>query len=127
MRRSFKVQSTVVTVFAFIVVCMVIGCSSGEKLETQLSGSWKRVQGDGTVDINLEKSPASLVFDGKTYAATIDKVDKGKNSVHVKVTTDNGTSEEWVLHQVWNDNGSTFKLAFSHNGTQEILVPAGKS
>jgi len=127
MRRSFKVQSAVVIVLAFIISGMVVGCGSEEKLETQISGSWQRVQGDGTVEINLEKSPLSLVFDGKTYAATIDKVDKGKNSIHIKVATENGTSEEWLLHQIWNDNGSTFKLAFSHNGTQETLVSAGKS
>jgi hypothetical protein len=110
-----------------MIVGMVIGCGNEEKLETQISGSWQRTQGDGTVEINLEKSPMSLAFDGKTYAARIDKVDKGKNSVHLKVTTENGTSEEWILHQIWNDNGSAFKLAFSHNGTYETLVAAGKS
>ena len=127
MRRSIKVQFAVVTVFAFIMFAMVIGCGNEEKLETQISGSWQRTEGDGTVEINLGKSPMSLVFDGKTYAATIDKVDKGHNSVHLKVATDNGTSEEWILHQVWNDNGSTFKLAFRHNGAQETLVSAGRS
>jgi hypothetical protein len=127
MRRSLKIQSAVVAVFAFMIVGMVIGCGNEEKLETQISGSWQRTQGDGTVEINLEKSPMSLVFDGKTYAATIDKVDKGKNSVHLKVAAENGTSEEWILHQIWNDNGSAFKLAFSHSGTKETLVPAGRS
>lgn len=127
MRRSLKVQTTLVTVFAFIFAGMVVGCGSKEKLETQISGSWQRIQGDGTVEINLDKNPISLVFDGKTYAAAIDKVDMGKNSVHLKVATDNGTSEEWILHQVWNDNGSSFKLAFSHNGTQETLVAAKRT
>ena len=127
MRRSLKAQYALFTVFAFITVGMVIGCGSKEKLETQISGSWQRTEGDGTVEINLDKKPMSLVFDGKTYAATIDKVDMGLSSVHLKVETDNGASEEWVLHQVWNDNGSTFKLAFRHNGTQETLVPAGRS
>lgn len=127
MRRSLKVPSAVVTLFAFIIAGMVIGCGSKEKLETQISGSWQRTQGDGTVEINLEKSPMSMVFDGKTYAANIDKVDKGKNSVHLKVATDKGMSEEWILHQIWDDNGSTFKLTFSHNGTQETLVSSGKS
>ena len=127
MRKSLKVQSAVVTVFAFLIVGMVIGCSNKEKLETQISGSWQRTQGDGTLEIKLDKSPMSLVFDGKTYAATIDKVDMGLSSVHLKVTTDNGASEEWVLHQVWDDNGSTFKLVFRHNGTQETLVSAGRS
>jgi hypothetical protein len=127
MRRSLKVHSVVVTVFALIIAGMVAGCSSKEKLETQISGSWQRTQGDGTVVINLEKSPISLVFDGKAYAATINNVDMGNNSVHLHVATESGTSEEWILHQVWDDNGSTFKLAFTHNGTREILVPAGRS
>ena len=127
MRRSLKVQSAVITIFALIIVGMVIGCGSEEKLETQISGSWQRTQGDGTLVIDLEKSPISVVFDGKTYVATIDKVDMGTDSVHLKVTTESGTSEEWILHQVWDDNGSTFKLAFRHNGTQETLVPAGGS
>ena len=109
MRRSLKVQSAVITIFALIIVGMVIGCGSEEKLETQMSGSWQRTQGDGTLVIDLEK------------------VDMGTDSVHLKVTTESGTSEEWILHQVWDDNGSTFKLAFRHNGTQETLVPAGGS
>ena len=127
MRRSLKAQYAVATVFALIIVGMIIGCASKEKLEAQISGSWQRIQGDGTVEINLDKSPMSLVFDGKTYPAAIDKVDMGSNSVHLKVATDHGASEEWILHQVWNDNGSAFKLAFRHNGTQETLVPAGRS
>ena len=127
MKRSLKGQYAFVTVFALIVFAMVIGCGSEAKMETQISGSWQRTQGNGTVEINLDKKPTSLVFDGKTYAATIDKVDKGHNSVHLKVAMDNGTSEEWILQQVWNDNGSTFKLAFRHNGTQETLVPVGRS
>ncbi|MBR9986519.1 MAG: hypothetical protein KFF68_11465 [Desulfosarcina sp.] len=127
MRRSLKIQSVVVTVFAFIIVGMVVGCGNGEKLETQISGSYQRTQGDGTVEVNLDKSPMSLVFDGKTYATTIDNVDMGNNTVHLKVATDNGASEEWVLQQRWDDNGSSFKLTFSHGGTQETLVPAGQS
>jgi hypothetical protein len=127
MRRSLKGHFAFITIFAIVVFAMVIGCSSKEKLETQVSGSWQRTQGDGMVEINLDKKPISLVFNGKTYAPTIDKVDKGNNSVHLKVETDDGTTEEWILHQMWNDNGSTFKLAFRHNGTQETLVHASKS
>jgi hypothetical protein len=127
MRKSLSVQPIIFTAVFFLLFSMVIGCGSEASLETQISGSWHRTQGDGTVEINLAKKPTSLVFDGKTYAATIDKVDKGHNSVHLKVTTDNGTSEEWILHQLWNDNGSSFKLAFRHNGTEETLVPAKQS
>ncbi len=125
MRKSLKAQFVLITVFAFVFVAMVIGCGSKEKLETQISGSWQRTEGDGTVEINLDNNPMSLVFDGKTYAATIDKVNMGQSSVYLKVATDNGASEEWTLHQIWNDNGSAFKLSFRHNGTQEILASAG--
>lgn len=127
MRKSLSMQHVILTAVFFLLFSMVIGCGSEEKVETQISGSWQRTQGDGTVEISLDKKPASLVFDGKTYTATIDKVDKGNNNVHLKVATDNGTSEEWILHQVWNDNGSSFKLAFRHNGTEETLVSAKKS
>ncbi|WP_319408350.1 hypothetical protein [uncultured Desulfosarcina sp.] len=127
MRKSLSMQHVILTAVFFLLFSMVIGCGSEASLETQISGSWKRAQGDGTVEINLDKKPTSLVFDGKTYTATIDKVDKGNNNVHLKVATDNGTSEEWTLHQVWNDNGSSFKLAFRHNGTEETLVPAKQS
>ena len=125
MRKSLKAQFVLITVFAFVFVAMVIGCGSKEKLETQISGSWQRTEGDGTVEINLDKNPMSLVFDGNTYAATIDKVNMGQSSVYLKVATDNEASEEWTLHQIWNDNGSAFKLSFRHNGTQEILASAG--
>jgi hypothetical protein len=127
MRKSLSMQHVVFAAVLFLLFSMVIGCGSEASIETQISGSWQRTQGDGTVEINLAKKPTSLVFDGKTYAATIDKVDKGHNSVHLKVATDNGTSEEWILQQVWNDNGSSFKLAFRRNGTQETLVPAKQS
>jgi hypothetical protein len=127
MRKSLSMQPAVLTAVFFLLFSMVIGCGKEAKLETQISGSWQRTQGDGTVEINLDKNPTTLVFDGKTFAATIDKVDKGHNSVHLKVAMDNGTSEEWMLQQMWNDNGSSFKLAFRHNGTQETLVPAKQS
>jgi len=127
MRKSLSMQGVILIAVFFLLFSMVIGCGSETSIEKQISGSWQRTQGDGTVEINLDKKPTSLVFDGKTYAAAIDKVDKGHNSVHLKVATDNGASEEWVLQQVWNDNGSSFKLAFRRNGTQETLVPAKQS
>jgi hypothetical protein len=127
MRRSLKTQPVIFTAVSIILISMLIGCGTEEKIETQISGAWQQAQGDGTVEINLEKNPISLVMDGKAYEATIDKVDLGHNSVHLKVATDNGTSEEWILQQVWNDNGSTFKLALRRNGTTETLVPVGRS
>lgn len=124
MRKSISMQHVVLSAVFFLLFAMALGCGDEASLETQISGSWLRTQGNGAVEINLDKKPTSLVFDGKTYAATIDSVDHGNNNVHLKVAMDNGTSEEWILHQVWNDNGSSFKLAFRHNGSEEMLEPA---
>jgi hypothetical protein len=102
---------------------MLIACSGGEKIQSQISGTWQRTQGDGTVEINLSKNPTSLKVDGKMYNATIDKVDNGSHSIHLKVETTAGQMEVWTLRQIWDDNGSTFKIAFHRNGTQEVLKP----
>ena len=124
MRRSLKVQYVILTIFAFFIIPMIFGCGSKAKLEEQISGTWQRTQGDGSVEINLASNPKSLVVDGKTYAATIDKIDKGLYLVQIKVETGNGNTETWTLHQVWDDNGNSFKLAFNHNGTRETLITA---
>lgn len=127
MRKSISMQHVILSAVFFLLFAMILGCGNDASLETQISGSWLRTQGNGTVEINLDKKSTSLVFDGKSYPATIDNVDNGNNNVHLKVAMDNGTSEEWTLHQVWNDNGSSFKLAFRHNGTEEMLEPANRS
>ncbi len=127
MRKSLALQRVVLIVVFFLPFSMVIGCGSKGKLETQISGTWQRTQGDGTVEINLANNPKTLVFDGKTYSATIDKIDMGVYSVQLKVATGNGNTETWMLRQVWNDNGSSYSLAFNHSGTRETLVAAKQS
>jgi hypothetical protein len=104
-----------------LTVTILIGCSGGEKIQSQISGTWQRTQGEGTVEINLANDPKSLKIGGQTYSATIDKVDKGSHSVHLKVETTAGQMEVWSLRQIWDDNGSSFKIAFNRNGTQETL------
>ena len=126
MKRSLTERDVGLVTFILLTVLTLIGCSSGENLQTQFSGSWQRSQGEGTVEIDLANDPKSLKVNGKTYPATIEKVNKGTYSVHLKVETTPGKSEAWILRQVWDDNGSSFKIAFRHNGTQEILE-AGRS
>jgi hypothetical protein len=104
-----------------LTVTILIGCSGGEKIQSQISGTWQRTQGEGTVEINLANDPKSLKIGGQTYSATIDKVDKGSHSIHLKVETTAGQMEVWSLRQIWDDNGSSFKIAFNRNGTQETL------
>ncbi|WP_419655903.1 uncharacterized protein Dvar_50100 [Desulfosarcina variabilis str. Montpellier] len=119
--------------FPLLTVCVMLllpvfcACTSSTDLETQVSGKWQRTQGDGIVDINLSATPKTVVLDGQSYTAEIEGVDKGTYTVKVKVQPTSGDAEIWSLSQKWNDNGSSFKLAFRHNGTTETLVPAGKS
>lgn len=121
MKRSPTGQRVILTVVFIITVSILTGCSGGETIQSQISGTWQRTQGDGTVEINLEKDPKTLKLEGKMYSASIEKVDKGSHSVHLNVETAAGQLEVWTLHQIWDDNGSSFKIAFRRNGTQETL------
>lgn len=121
MQRSLTGQRAIFTVVFILAVSILIGCSGGENLQSQISGTWQRTQGDGTVEINLAKDPTSLKIGGQSYPATIEKIDKGTYSVHLKVETIAGQVEAWTLRQIWDDNGSSFKIAFHRNGTQETL------
>jgi hypothetical protein len=121
MKQSLTGARVIGTAVFFLTVSILIGCSGGEKIQSQISGTWQRTQGEGTVEINLANDPKSLKIEGQTYSATIDKVDKGSHSVHLKVETTAGQMEVWSLRQIWDDNGSSFKIAFNRNGTQETL------
>ena len=110
-----------------IFALAVVGCSSGGDLATEFSGKWKNEKTADTVDINLAKDSASLTIDGRTYQGAVEKIDPGTNTVHIKMNTDGGQAEEWSIHQVWNDNGSSFKLTLRRNGSTETLVPVGHS
>jgi len=121
---------TLIVLFPLFFLLIVSGCSSSgagsQDLQTQMSGQWKRDQGD-TVVIDLSKDAPSLTVDGQVYTAVIEKVDKMSNTVELKVETESGEAQTWFLHQAWNDNGSSFKLKLRRNGTTEVLSPVGQS
>jgi hypothetical protein len=124
MKKSMTLQYAISTVIFLLLFSFVISCGSQANMETQISGSWQRSDGNGTIDINLVNDPKSLVVDGHSYKAVVEKTEKGSFTTLVKVEIETGKTEVWSLRQVWDDNGSTFKLAFRHNGTMETLVPA---
>ena len=127
MQRSPQISCVTLTAALLFAVSLLIGCGSGENLPTQISGTWQHAEGDCNVQINLAAEPKTVTLDGHAYPATIDKVNTGSYSVHLKVETETGKAEEWIIRQVWDDNGSSFSLAFNHNGTQEKLVKCGHS
>jgi len=122
MKRSLASQRIAVVPVFLLMVLMIIGCAGAEKMEKQISGKWQQPENKQVVAINLATESKSISIGEKTYPATIEKVDEGAFTVSLKVKTESGPEETWTLRQVWNDNGSDFKLVFSHNGAQETLV-----
>jgi hypothetical protein len=114
-------QQVVLMVVFIFAASFLIGCSSGGNLQSEVSGTWQMTQNDGTVEINLGKDPMTLKVNDTLYPATIEKIDKGNFSVYLQVQTAAGQTEAWTVRQIWNDNGSSFKIALEHNGTKEIL------
>lgn len=127
MQRSSQISCVTLTAALLFTISLLIGCGNGENISTQISGTWQRAEGDCNVQISLAAEPNTITLDGHAYPATIDKVNTGSYSVHLKVETETGKAEEWIIRQVWDDNGSSFSLAFNHNGTQEKLVKCGHS
>jgi hypothetical protein len=122
MRRSITTHCIILTSVFLLMSSVFFSCASVEKLEEEISGTWQRTEGDGVVAINLADESKSIVIGGKTYPAAVENVDIGTYLVSLKVKTESGPEETWTLRQVWNNNGSNFKLVFNHNGTQETLV-----
>lgn len=127
MKKQPYRQSVILVVLSIFALSFVPGCSGGPDLPAQISGSWQRSEGGGTVEIDLVGKPPSLTVDGQAYPATILKVDKGARSVFLTVKTPDGQTEEWILAQVWSDNGGDFSVALIHNGTREVMLPAKRS
>ena len=113
------------TFWAMMIVLglVAVGCtSSSSKLLEQVSGVWKRAQGDGTVQISLAGDLKTVVFDGHSYVATIKKTDTTSRAVDLQVDkSGSGQPETWTIRQVWDETGSSYKLIFNHDGQKEQL------
>lgn len=127
MKRALTVQRIIVAPVFLLMILMIISCAGSEKIEKQISGKWQPPEGKEVVAINLATESKSISIGEKTYPATIEKVDEGAFTVSLKVKTESGPEETWTLRQVWNDNGSDFKLVFNRNGSQETLVHGTQS
>ncbi len=106
---------------AFVLCMVFVSCSgsSGDKL-ADISGIWKRGNDGTMIEINLAGEQNFLKIGDKTVEATVKSVKDDLISLDVKA--DNDQTEKWTLMQVWDDNGSTFSLAFRHNGTKDNLT-----
>lgn len=115
------------SVSAMVIMLTLTGCSSKSDILKEVSGKWQNNQNQGIVEINLADNNNLLKIEGKSYPVTVDKVEMDRYQVNLKVQNGGSEPELWTLREVWNDNGTDFKLAFKHGGKDEILVPKEKS
>jgi hypothetical protein len=109
-----------------VALCLVFaGCGGGgESTIADISGHWKRASDGATVEINLAGEHGFVKIGDQTVEASVSGVKDEIVSLDVK--TSSGQVEKWTLMKVWDDTGSSFTLAFRHNGTREVLTSADK-
>lgn len=103
------------------------GCSNKGDLLQQVSGQWQDNQNHRPIEINLAGDAKSMTVNGQTYPVTVEAVEMMNYVVNLKVQNGSPQPEKWTLRQIWDENGSKFKLAFSHSGEKEVLIPKSAS
>lgn len=125
MNKQVTIMNYTVSLLSLILFFIVIsGCGSNTDLAAQISGKWQVPKGADTIDIKLDSEPKSIAVDGHIYKAILENINEGSYLVKVKIETEQGNTEVWSFRQLWNDNGSAFRLAFTHGETTETLIPA---
>ena len=103
------------------------GCSNKKDLLKEISGQWQDSQSKDAIEIHLAGDAKSLTVKGETYPVVVEGVEMGNYVVTLKVQNGNAKPDTWTLRQMWNESGDSFKLAFSHSGEKDILIPKNKS
>ena len=114
---------------AIIVIGLTMGgCSNrGGDLLQQVSGQWQDNQNKSKVEINLAGKDKTVTVNGQAYPVTVENVETLNYIVNLKVQNGGTQPDMWVLRQIWDENGSDFKLAFNHDGEKEVLVHSQQS
>ena len=111
-----------------VIGLTMVGCSNrGGDLLQQVSGKWQDNQNKSKVEINLAGKDKTVTVDGQAYPVTVENVETLNYIVNLKVQNGGAQPDTWALRQIWNENGSDFKLAFNHDGEKEVLVHAQQS
>lgn len=123
MKRNSACYLMVVAVF--VAGLMWTGCSQKSGILEEVSGQWQDKQDSGTVEINLVGKQKSIMIDGKTYAVNVDKIEMDRYQINLKAHNGSDQPELWPLREIWNDVGSSFKIALEHGEKSRMLVPKG--
>jgi hypothetical protein len=118
--------------FLFLVAVLAFGlltsgCSGKSNILQAISGAWQDNQDKSPVEIQLTGDSKSVTLKSKPYPVSVDKIDEMNNLVSLKVQNGGAQPEVWTLQQIWDENGSSFKLTFNHNGEKEVLIPKQQS
>jgi hypothetical protein len=98
----------------------IIGCGdSGKSDVANFSGAWQSPSNHLKIVLNFNGDSKTIAIDGKTFPVTIKKSQADRYSLSVSDPTSG--EKEWKLFRIWDDNGSTFKLRFEHDGKTEEL------
>ncbi|WP_054033517.1 hypothetical protein [Desulfatitalea tepidiphila] len=109
----------------FAVGLVLSGCSGSADILKEVSGQWENTQDNATIEINLAGDAKSIKVGEQAYSVNVDKILMDKYQVNLKVKNGSGQPELWTLRQIWDDNGSSFKLAFEKSGQKKMLLPKG--
>ena len=109
----------------FAVGLVLSGCSGSADILKEVSGQWENTQDNATIEINLAGDAKSIKVGEQAYSVNVDKIVMDKYQVNLKVSNGSNQPELWTLRQIWDDNGSSFKLAFEKSGQKKMLLPKG--
>ena len=114
---------SLLTIAAILAIALItFGCSGKNKLLNEVSGQWQNSQNQTMVDIHLVGDNKSVTVGGHPYPVLIDKVEMINFLIELKVQDGAAKPEAWTIKELWDENGTSFKLSFNHSGENEVLV-----
>lgn len=111
------------TIMAIVVALgFVFSACANSNITKEMSGTWKSKSSDESIDINLAGDQKVITIGNEAVPVTVKNINEGAYMVRLDATPANGAPAEWLLRQVWNDNGSSFVIKFEHDGKEETLT-----
>ncbi len=83
------------------------------------------VRSHGATDRGAVIDNLGHLLSDQTYFVNVDKIEMDRYQVNLKVKSGSDQPELCTIRAIWNDVGSSFKLAFEHSGKSRMLVPKG--
>jgi hypothetical protein len=115
---NWLIALTIVVVSGF----MYSGCGNQGNMISEMSGTWRSDKNSELIRINLSGDQKAIEIGSSSVPVAINEVDEGAYVIRMDANPANGDATVWSLKQIWDDNGSSFTLQFSHDGVEETLT-----